>query len=1082
MSEQAERVYERARSLPPGERAAFVEDTYRADPRVADELVSLLEQAEAAEAFFQLLSGAVFSQSALMSVVGDTAQFVDAGVSPIDGVSRSLGFAPGDTITHYRILSRIGSGGMGTVYRAHDTRLDRAVALKFLSRDALAPPDGEERLVVEARAAAALEHPNVCVIHDIGETDDGRPFIAMAFYEGETLKERVKRGPLPVDEAATIAVQIARGLAAAHARGIIHRDVKPGNVMISADGMVKVLDFGLAKVDDVTVSRPGMTPGTVAYMSPEQVRGDPINRRTDLWSLGVVLYEMLTGTRPFRGGGEQAVLQAILHEDAAPLSTRRPETPERLSQIVTRLLRKDRDERYASASELLADLSRAVRSEARAPRLTPPTKRQPALLIGSVLGLVALAAAALWLVGRGEESVPTITAAPAAVRRVLVADFASVASDSLLSDAASQAIRVDLARSPGLRVAGAASVTEALQRMRRDPTTRLTSALAREVALREGIPAVIQGDVRRVGTGYVVSAAIVEASTGEVVGGWREAARDSTALIDAIDRLSATIRSHLGESLASLEAEQPLGRFTTTSLEALRRNVQAMRVFLRGDYLHAAALFEEAIRLDSTFARAYFGLSHSLDNAGGSRSRTLEATVRAYELRDNLSALERHAVTANYYWRVLGDLPKAIEAYRNQIAAAKPARGGTDDAEIGFALILYGALGNVLTAAGDLEGAEAVGREARVVFPTALNQASLVRALYGRGKAAEAVAILQEAMGRNPGHPALSAMQAEMAAASGDYDRADALVREPSFGGGFEHAHRIEALSVAVRGRVGDAIRHFRAMRQEQSAGGRGADAAQVTAAIGRLYLVRGQPDAAVSEVEGWLASSPLDSLHVLDRPYLTLARLYADAGQPRRAGQLLAAYQRGVPQQFRKVDRWLFLRARAAISLADGVPRAALADLEQASREPAIGHRVFDDGVIRIDERPELARAYDRAGHADSAIATYERYVAARSLERTRVDAFELPNALFRLAELYQARGDRAAAARHYLRFAELWKGADPELQSRVREARRRAAELTAPREGARGAVMASSLPLSVPLRHQAGEQGGRGTRAAPH
>lgn len=324
-------------------------------------------------------------------------------------------------------------------------------------------------------------------------------------------------------------------------------------------------------------------------------------------------------------------------------------------------------------------------------------------------------------------------------------------------------------------------------------------------------------------------------------------------------------------------------------------------------------------------------------------------------------------------------------------------------------------------------------------------------------------------MGRNPSHPVLTAMQAEMAAASGNYDGANALVREPSFGGRSEHAHRIEALNAAVRGRIGDAVRHFRAMRQEQSAAGRGTTAAEVTAAIGRLHLVRGRPDVALSEVEVWLASSPLDSLHLLDRPYFTLACFYADAGQPRRAAQLVGAYERGVPQQFRKVDRWLFLRTRAAISLADGVSRGALADLEQASREPAIGHRVFDDVGIRIDDRPELARAYDRAGHADSAIATYERYLAARSLERTRVDAFELPNALFRLAELYQARGASSAAARHYFRFAELWKNADPELQPRVREAWRRAAELTA----------APAAEAGRPPRKLSAS---RGTRAAPH
>ena len=247
---------------------------------------------------------------------------------------------------------------MATVYRASDTRLGRDVALKFLPPYATGQADAEERLLLEARAAAALEHPNVCIVHEIGETDDCRPFIAMALYEGATLKQRLREGPLPLDEARAIAIQIARGLAAAHARGIVHRDVKPGNVVLTPGGVVKLLDFGLAKMADVTLTRSGTTLGTIGYMSPEHARGDPVDHRADLWSLGVVLYEMLTGVRPFRGGSDRALLQAILHSDAEPLSSRRPEAPESLRRPVERLLRKDPAERYGSAAELLADLNR----------------------------------------------------------------------------------------------------------------------------------------------------------------------------------------------------------------------------------------------------------------------------------------------------------------------------------------------------------------------------------------------------------------------------------------------------------------------------------------------------------------------------------------------------------------------------------------------------------------------------------------------------------------------------------------------------------------------------------------------------
>jgi serine/threonine protein kinase len=317
MSEQAERLFEQALALEPDRRNAFVDEACRGHPELRQELMSLLRESRAADDFFGLLNDAVFSATY------SGAEDHQSSAEPPDGELH-----PGDVIGQYRILSLIARGGMGTVYRAHDVDLDRDVALKFLPAYFGTQPGADEQLLTEARAAAALEHPNVCTIHEIGQTDDGQRFIAMACYEGETLKERLLRSPLSVEESVSIAVQITRALAAAHAHGIIHRDVKPGNVMLGSDGTVRLLDFGLATVTTATLAPSALTPGTVAYMSPEQARGDPLDARSDLWSVGVVLYEMLAGVRPFRGESARSLRDAILHQEVEPVSSRRSELPE----------------------------------------------------------------------------------------------------------------------------------------------------------------------------------------------------------------------------------------------------------------------------------------------------------------------------------------------------------------------------------------------------------------------------------------------------------------------------------------------------------------------------------------------------------------------------------------------------------------------------------------------------------------------------------------------------------------------------------------------------------------------------------
>jgi serine/threonine protein kinase/Tol biopolymer transport system component len=330
----------------------------------------------------------------------------------------------GRKLPSYRVFERLGSGGMAVVYRAEDTRLERMVALKFLAPELSRDPQAKSHLLQEARAASCLDHPNICTVHEIGETEDGQIFIAMSFYGGETLAQRIARGPLPLDDALDIASQIAQGLAKAHRRGIVHRDIKPANVMLTPDGVVKIVDFGLAKLADASGPRNnlGSGGGTIAYASPEQIRGETVDLRTDLWSLGVVLYEMVTGRKPFPGDQDQAVLFAIQRETPCPPAELRPDTPSGLAWILSRLLAKDREERPAAADEVAEELRSLRVPDTSIPReISPPALRRPrwrrllAVAGGAAALLAAVALSALWLRNGDERSASPVPSSYVAV-------------------------------------------------------------------------------------------------------------------------------------------------------------------------------------------------------------------------------------------------------------------------------------------------------------------------------------------------------------------------------------------------------------------------------------------------------------------------------------------------------------------------------------------------------------------------------------------------------------------------------------------------------------------------------------------
>ncbi len=437
------RIYEQAAALPPGERAAFMDQACAGDPDMRRDVEDLLDHEDKGNRFFEHLGQAVFLPS---------------GEEPSGSAGHDLS---GTTVSHYEVRRRLGGGGMGVVYEAYDTRLERTVALKFLPPHLDASAEARLRFIQEAKAASALDHPNICTIYEVGQTDAGQTFIAMACYQGETLKHKIARGPLPVEEALLYAVQIARGLARAHAKGIVHRDVKPANVMVTAPtpgessyGTVKILDFGLAKMADVELTRTGTTMGTVVYMSPEQTRGAGVDHRTDLWSLGAVLYEMLTGERPFRGDFEQAIVYSILNEDPPPLRQHHPEVPEALEHVVAMCLEKEPDLRYPAAADLLADLEMLVsgRDESLSASRPVPTRilaRPNRRLLTGAGGGLLLVLLVLLVIPASRRALlgGSAPVTPAGLTYVAVLPFTSaVPADQALADGLMQSLTGLVAR------------------------------------------------------------------------------------------------------------------------------------------------------------------------------------------------------------------------------------------------------------------------------------------------------------------------------------------------------------------------------------------------------------------------------------------------------------------------------------------------------------------------------------------------------------------------------------------------------------------------------------------------------------
>lgn len=587
----------------------------------------------------------------------------------------------GTLVHQYRILGALGTGGMGVVYEAEDTKLGRKVALKFLPDTLRLAPEAAERFEREARLAGSLNHPNICTIHDSG-TFEGRQFIVMELLEGQSLKQMIHGQPLALDVILTVGFQIADALDAAHAKGIVHRDLKPANIFVTSRGQAKLLDFGVATAGqehtaaDVTrvasdvLTTPGTAIGSVNYMSPEQARGEVLDGRTDLFSLGLVLYEMAAGHQAFGGQTTAVVFDAILNRDPQPLRDANPSVPTELDHVITRALEKDRKLRYQTAADMRAELSRLRRdtdgrtaATAGVPVATPTQSRKTVPLALVAAAVVVLAAAAWFFWPRG--------AAGTFAERdsVVIADFANSTGDPVFDDALRQAVAVQLQQSPYITLLPDQTVQRTMRLMAKRPDEPLTSALTRELCQRAGAKASVEGSIASLGTAYVVTLGVHNCATGASIAQEQAQASSKETVLATMGDVVRKVREGLGESLASIEKyDVPIAEATTSSLDALKAYGLANKARqTRGDEA-SIGFFEQAIGLDPQFALAHAKLGVVYANIGR-LADAVKSTERAYELRDRVSEYERLYITWSWATRVKVDKQLARQALEQMVAA-----------------------------------------------------------------------------------------------------------------------------------------------------------------------------------------------------------------------------------------------------------------------------------------------------------------------------------------------------------------------------------------------------------------------------